>query len=79
MRHNRKGVIGVCISLLLKNRFAKACFVQKVISLILYSGHASKQVISATDHNILPVYIIFKQIYMRACTHIYLFTDIIII
>ena len=57
MRHNRKEVIGVCISLLLKNHFAKACFVQKLISLILYSGHASKQVICATDHNILSAYI----------------------
>ena len=47
VRHNRKGVIAVCISLLLKNRFIQACFVQKVISLILYSGHASKQVICA--------------------------------
>ena len=43
-RRNRKCVIAVCISLLLKNRFAKACFIQKLISLILYSGHAGKQV-----------------------------------
>ena len=43
-RPNRKCVIAMCISLLLKNRFAKACFIQKLISLILYSGHASKQV-----------------------------------
>ena len=71
--HNRKGVIGVCISLLLKNRFAKACFVQKLISLILYSGHASKQVICATDHNVLPAYIIFTEIHMCACTYIYVF------
>lgn len=49
VRHNRKGVIAVCISLLLKYRFAKACFVQKLISLILYSGHASKQVICTID------------------------------
>ena len=44
VRLNQKSVIVVCISLLIKYRFAKACFIQKLISLILYSGHASKQV-----------------------------------
>lgn len=37
-------MIAVSISLLLKNRFGKACFLQKLVSLMLYSGHANKQV-----------------------------------
>lgn len=58
VRHNRKGVIAVSISLLLKNRFGKACFLQKLVSLMLYSGHANKQVIYGYYHDIyLCVYI----------------------
>ena len=46
-RVNRKAVIGMCVVLLLKHRFMKMCLVQKIISLILYAGQASKQVISS--------------------------------
>jgi len=44
-RINRKAVIGMCAVLLLKHHFIKMCLVQKIISLILHAGHASKQVI----------------------------------
>ena len=43
-RSNRKAIIGMCIALLLKYRFAKMCLIRKVISLILYAGHAGKKV-----------------------------------
>ena len=43
-RVNRKAVMGMCVVLLLKHRFIKMCLVQKIISLILYTGQANKQV-----------------------------------
>ena len=43
-RRNRMAVIGMCTALLLKLRFHKMCLVQKIISLLLYAGHAGKQV-----------------------------------
>ena len=43
-RPNRTAIIGMCVALLLKFRFQKMCLVQKIISLILYSGHSGKQV-----------------------------------
>ena len=43
-RVNRKAVVSMCVVLLLKNRFAKMCLVQKIVSLILYSGRADKMV-----------------------------------
>ena len=55
-RVNRKAVIGMCVVLLLKHRFMKMCLVQKIISLILYAGQASKQVISS----ILFMFITFQ-------------------
>lgn len=41
---NRKAIIGMCAALILKHRYYKMCLVQKIISLILYSGHSEKQV-----------------------------------
>ena len=38
------GIIGVCASILLKHHYDKMSMVQKIISVVLYSGHASKQV-----------------------------------
>ena len=43
-RSNRKAVICVCAAVLLKYRFSKMSLLQKVVSLILYAGHSSKQV-----------------------------------
>ena len=43
-RVNTNGVIGMCAALLLKHRYTKMCLVQKIVSLILYAGHAGKQV-----------------------------------
>ena len=43
-RENQMAIIGVCASILLKHRYSKMSLVQKVISLLLYTGHASKQV-----------------------------------
>lgn len=43
-RQNRKAVIGMCFSLLLKLRYSKMCLVQKIISLVLKAGCSGKQV-----------------------------------
>lgn len=43
-RCNQSAVIGMCFALLLKHRNPKLNLVQKIISLILYAGHCSKQV-----------------------------------
>lgn len=43
-RPNRTAVVGMCVAVLLKFRFQNMCLVQKIISLILYSGHSGKQV-----------------------------------
>ena len=43
-RDNQSAVIGICAAVLLKHRFHKMNLVQKLLSLILYSGHSSKKV-----------------------------------
>lgn len=43
-RPNSHIVIGTCAAILLKHRNAKLSLLQKIISLVLYAGHASKQV-----------------------------------
>lgn len=43
-RRNTGAIIGLIISILTKHRQPHACLSQKVISLILYSGHCSKKV-----------------------------------
>ena len=43
-RLNRKAVVGMCASLLLKHCYSKMSLVQKILSLILYAGHSGKQV-----------------------------------
>lgn len=42
---NRDAVVGFCCSILVKYRYARMCAVQKMLSIVLYGGHASKQVI----------------------------------
>ena len=37
-------IIGMCVALLCRHRRDRASLIQKIISLILYSGHTSKQV-----------------------------------
>ena len=43
-RPNRNSTIGMCIAMLLKYRYKNMCLVQKILSLVLYAGHSSKQV-----------------------------------
>ena len=43
-RANLHIVIGTCVAILLKHRNPKASLLQKIVSLVLYAGHASKQV-----------------------------------
>lgn len=53
-RVNSEAVIATCVGLLVKNRFKKMCFIQKIVSLILYAGRANKQV-SIQDHLMIPI------------------------
>ena len=43
-RSSEKAVIGMCASILLKHRYSRMSLIQKIISIILYAGHTSKQV-----------------------------------
>ena len=43
-RCNPAAIVGICVSILAKASQPKACLVQRLVSLILYAGHASKQV-----------------------------------
>lgn len=43
-RDNQTAIIGVCAAILLKHRYSKMSLVQRIVSIILYSGQASKQV-----------------------------------
>ena len=43
-RSNTNVVIGICSAILLNHRNPKMNLIQKIISLILYAGHSSKQV-----------------------------------
>ena len=44
-RTNRSAVIGMCFAILLKYRYLKMNLIQKIISMILYAGDSTKQVI----------------------------------
>ena len=44
VRPNQNAIIGMCVSLLLKHCYSKMSMMQKIVSVILYAGHASKQV-----------------------------------
>ena len=46
-RENRKPIIGLCTAVLLKQKFHKMCLIQKLISIVLYAGHAGKEVYSS--------------------------------
>ena len=43
-RDNRSAVIGLCASILLHYRLPKMSLVQRILSIVLYSGHSAKQV-----------------------------------
>lgn len=43
-RSNVKAVIGTCAVILLKHRYDRMSMFQKIVSIILYAGHCSKQV-----------------------------------
>ncbi len=43
-RENRNAIVEMCASIILKHRNSKINLVQKIISLILYAGHSSKEV-----------------------------------
>ena len=50
-RANRKAVIGMCAALLLRHRYEKMSLVQKLVSLILYTGHSGKQVLISPNNS----------------------------
>ena len=41
---NSDTVLGICAAILLKHRYFKMSLVQKILSIVLYAGHAGKQV-----------------------------------
>lgn len=43
-RQNTAYVVAVIVSIICKHRRPSSCLIQRIISLILYAGHASKQV-----------------------------------
>ena len=43
-RSNTSAVIGMCLAILLKHRNPQMNLVQKIIAIVLYSGHSSKKV-----------------------------------
>ena len=51
---NKQAIASTCIAILVKARRQSACLLQKIVSLILYAGHTSKQVSRLIDcnHNI---------------------------
>ena len=44
-RQNSDAVMGFCSAIILKHRYNRMNVVQKILSLVLYSGHAGKQVV----------------------------------
>ena len=65
-RHNRIAVVCLCAMVVLKLRFKKINLLQKVVSLILYSGHCSKQVyVMRYIYTIARAYIIKEGLYVH--------------
>ena len=68
---NTKTVVGVCAAIILKHRQPKMNLLQKIISLILYAGHASKKVITSNVTSALfwcvtfVLYLFYDQVYTR--------------
>ena len=44
IRQNCNAIIAVIVAIICKNRKSSICLFQRIISLILYTGHSSKQV-----------------------------------
>lgn len=49
-RQNYNAIIAVIMSIICKNRKASVCLFQRIVSLILYTGHSSKQVSIAVKY-----------------------------
>ena len=57
-RSNTQAVIGLCIAILLNHRSKRMNLVQKMVSLILYNGSASKQVHKHKKKIYIYIYIV---------------------
>ncbi len=55
-KRNRQAIIGICAAILLKHRFGQMSLVQKILSIILFNGCASK---SVSQLDIIQVLILF--------------------
>ena len=64
-QENSNAVVGMCIAILMKNRYSKMCLVQKIVSLVLYAGHSGKQVSLWHQYSCVVIAIL---IYMYRCT-----------
>lgn len=54
-RPNQFTVIGMCFAMILKHRNPKLNLLQKIVSLILYSGHSSKEVSQGAIHAVIAI------------------------
>ena len=50
-RQNSDAVMGFCSAIILKHRYDRMNLVQKILSLVMYSGHAGKQVVMRMNVN----------------------------
>lgn len=66
-RTNRSAVIGMCFALLLKHRNPQLNLIQKIVSLILYAGHCSKQVRLHVNRKITTACTIIRKVII-VCT-----------
>ena len=66
-RTNQRAVIGMCAAILMKHQNPTISLVQKILSIILYAGHASKQVIlTEYMHGCFAYHLSFKiKVYTR--------------
>lgn len=67
-RPNSHIVVGTCVAILLKHRNPKMSLLQRIISLVLYAGHTSKQVcyhyyVQQCNHLMSAVHIVTLQVY----------------
>ena len=58
-----QNVFAVALAVLMKGRWSHACFMQKIVSLILYMGHANKQVLAICNELFTDFILMFKGVY----------------
>ena len=62
---NTDVLIATIVSIMCKHRRPSACILQRIISLILYSGHSSKQVRESVKMSSYSYYVCLLQVFQR--------------